>query len=146
METATPRKLFTIGELMTLGGLILTVMSAALTWANVPPKLSTMAAAAYVAKFQRDAYLTNGYGLKLAGISVGWIVVLASLAAGSLMLFTPTPEQRRKFLIGQVAAGIVIFALAILHVGPYWGIFMALAGSALMIAGGVMRYGGATER
>ncbi len=146
MQTKPIRKLFSAGELLTLAGVVLVVMSAANTWANAPPKTGTMVAATYVATFQRDAYLTSGYSLKLGGVSVGWIIILAALAAGSLLLVTPTAGQKRGFLIGQIAAGVLILILAVRYVGLYMGVLMALAGAGLLIAGAVLRYGGETAK
>jgi hypothetical protein len=141
MENGPGRKLFTAGELLTLAGVVLAVMSAANTWANLPPKTTSMVAATYVATYQRNAYLTNGYGLTLGPISVGWIVVLAALAAGSLLLFKPARDQRRRFFYLQLCAGLLILALAIRYLSLYPGVIMAAIGAAALLGGAVLQYG-----
>lgn len=140
MENRPGRKLFTPGEIATLAGVVLAVMSAANTWANLPPKTTSMVAATYIATFQRNAYLTSGYGLMLGPISVGWLVVLAALVAGALLLFHPTRQQRSRFFYGQIAAGLLILGLAIRYLSLYPGVLMALAGAVALLAGAILRY------
>jgi hypothetical protein len=141
MKNQPGKKLFTRGELITLTGVVLSVMSAAMTWANLPPKTTSMVAATYVATYQKNAYLTNGYGLKVGPISVGWLVVLAGIGAGTLLLFQPIGKQRQQFLFLQVALAILILMLAARHLNPYPGVLMALGGAAALLWGGMSRYG-----
>ena len=140
MENRPGRKLFTPGEILTLVGVVLAVMSAANTWANIPPKTTSMVAATYVATYQKNAYLTSGYGLMAGPISVGWLVVLAALAVGALLLYQPTNQQRSRFFYGQMAAGLLILALAVRYLSLYAGVIMALAGAAALLIGAVLRY------
>lgn len=141
MKHQSAKKLFTTGELVTLAGVVLAVMSAAMTWANLPPKTSSMVAATYVATYQRNAYLTNGYGLTVGGVSVGWIVVLAGIGAGTLLLFQPVGKQRKHFLMLQMALAIPILALAIRYINLYPGVLMALGGAAALAWGAMLRFG-----
>jgi predicted membrane channel-forming protein YqfA (hemolysin III family) len=125
---------------MTLVGVVLSVMSAANTWANLPPKTTSMVAATYVATYQRNAYLTSGYGLMVGPISVGWLVVFAALAVGALLLYQPTSQQRSRFFYVQMAVGLLILALAIRYLSLYAGVIMALVGAAALLVGAVLRY------
>jgi len=140
MENGPGRKLFTPGEMLTLAGVVLSVMSAANTWSIVPAKIGSTAAATYVAAYQRSAYPTSAYGLSLGGINVGWIVVLAALAVGSLLLFNAGPIQRSRFFAGQFAAGLLILGLAIRYLSLHAGTLMAMAGGIALMAGAVLRY------
>jgi hypothetical protein len=97
-------------------------------------------AASYLAAYQRSAYPTSAYGLTLFGLNVGWLVVLAALSAGSLLLYEAVPGNRAGFYGVQLAAGLVIIALGFRFLGIYPGVIMALAGGAALVAGAVVRY------
>src|SRR5579871_3912575 len=129
------------GEWITLLGMVLAVMSAALTWSYDPPQTSSMVGAVYIAQHTGNAYYRTGYDLRMAGLRVGWVVVGCATAGGALLLLHPYRRVRPLFLTLQVALGLAVVAIAILHRGPHAGILAATIGGLLLVWGAVLRYG-----
>src|SRR5579871_1889943 len=129
------------GEWITLLGMVLAVMSAALTWSYDPPQTSSVVGAVYIAQHTGNAYYRTGYDLRIGGIRVGWAVVSSATVCGTLLLFHPYRRVRYLFLTLQVVLGLAVVALAILHRGPHMGILAATIGGMLLVLGGVLRYG-----
>src|SRR5438067_13174826 len=115
MQTAdhTPgRKLFSTGELLTLGGVVCAIISAPMTWAYDPPATSSMVGVVYVERYTRNAFFRSAYELPLGFLKVGWAVVLVATICGSFLLFTPAQRQRPLYLAAQLAGGAFILGLA----------------------------------
>jgi hypothetical protein len=122
---------------MTLLGMIAVVMSAAQSWQKfVPPKATTVPAI-FVS---RSSHEVPGYELKLGALNVGWMVVLAAVVCGALILFTPSASEKRNYLWLQTALSAFVLGLACYHFGPFSGIYLAIGGSIFMLIGGVLRY------
>jgi hypothetical protein len=132
-----PQKRTVYGLSLTLLGMALLVMSAACTWTNDPPAAVGSIPTLYVSKHN---YARNGFELSLGRMSVGWVIVLAGLVCGSLLLAEPNASNRKLFLTLQSAMGITVLVLAVLHVGFHPGIILALLGGLLLLGGGLTRY------
>lgn len=137
MTQTTARKLFSRGEVLTLIGLGLVVVSAAMTWGQEAPPVTSMVGVVFS---ENRNFYRNGYELKMGWMRVGWAVVICAVACGSLLLFEPSGKEKRAFFAIQVALGGIIIALALLHIGPYIGVFLALLGGACLIAGAAVKY------
>lgn len=134
------RKLLSGGEWCTLLGMVLCVMGAALTWErSAPQTLGPVvgAMAVYISRKSRDV---PGYDIHLGWMSVGWVVVLCASAAASLLLFEPQRGRKSWYLGGQLAMAGIIGILALLYIGPYAGVIMALLGASLISIGAILRY------
>lgn len=143
--TAGRRTFLTRGEWMTLFGMVLCVVSPALTWTYEPPKTVTAFAAVYVARYTRGRFDRPGFDVRMGPVSVGWVVVVCAVVCAALLLLNPGAKERRLYLALQVALGLLVLALAVAHLGAYGGIVLAILGGVLLIAGGVFRYGGAEQ-
>ena len=132
------RKLFSLGEWLTLIGMVLVVISAALEWGHDPPKPMDTVGQVYVS---RHHYERAGYDLSIGWLRVGWAVVICAVIAASLLLFDPAAREKTGFLIVSIAASAGILILAVLHLGPYPGVMVAIIGAGLILWGGFARYG-----
>jgi hypothetical protein len=137
MSNPTHRKLFSRGEWLTLLGMAAVVIGAALTWKQDLPPVMSVVGQVYTSKrnFER-----TGYELKLGAMKVGWIVVVSAVVCACLLLFNPTAREKGAFLGVQVALGIAIVVVGLLHAGPYPGAVLAIVGGALLVWGGIARY------
>lgn len=123
---------------MTLAGMIVCVMSAALYWTRqAAPPSSSAIAAFYI---NQRAHAVNGYDLTMGPISVGWIVVLCAVLCGLLLLVQPADGKMMQFRSLQVGLSLVILSLAVLHMGLFAGVIAALAGGVLLLCGAILRY------
>ena len=132
-----PQKRTVYGMSLTLVGMAILVMSAACTWTNELPKVIGSIPALFVAK---HSYTRSGFELSLGRMSVGWVIVLAGMICGSLLLAEPNPSNKNFFLFLQSAMGLAVLGLALLHFGFYTGIILAFVGGLLLIGGGLTRY------
>jgi len=137
MATGPPRKLFSLGEWLTLLGMGLVVVSVALVWGEDAPEAINEVAAIYISARN---YTRTGYELPLGALRVGWVVVICAVTCSALLLLEPARREKRLFLAIQTALAIAILILALLHIGPYAGVVLALLGGLLLLGGAVARY------
>jgi hypothetical protein len=137
MSNPTQRKLFTRGEWLTLLGMAVVVISAALTWKQDMPPVLSVVGQVYTS---RRNFERTGYELKLGTMKVGWLIVISAVVCASLLLFNPSAREKGLFLGLQVALGSAVVVLALLHAGPYPGAVLAIVGGLLLIWGGIARY------
>jgi hypothetical protein len=137
MNEKPARKFFSMGEILSLFGMGVAVMSAALTWGSNPPPV-TSAVGAY---FIRDkSFLVSGFDKEIGSLRVGWVVVVCALICGALLLWEPKGRQKTFFFTLQTALGLTILLLAFIHIGVYVGVILAFVGGALLLAGAFVRY------
>src|SRR5438874_11796389 len=130
MPTEERRKLFSRGEWLTLLGMALAVMSSALVWGQDPPPVMDMVGKIFVS---RHNYTRAGYDIKLGWLPVGWTVVICAVTSGCLLLYEPSGGERRLFFGVQLVLGLAILALALLHIGFYPGIILAILGGSALV-------------
>lgn len=130
-------RLFTAGEWLTLCGMIVVVASAAQPWQRLVINPAAAVPALYVS---RSPLLVNGFGVMLGRISVGWAVVVAAVACGALLLFTPSEKEKRTCLLLQTGFSALILGVASFHMGLFAGVVLAVVGSLLLLTGGALRY------
>ncbi|HXG23039.1 MAG TPA: hypothetical protein VNJ09_00680 [Chthonomonadales bacterium] len=136
-RSSSGRKLFSRGEWLTLLGMGIVVVSAALTWVNETPKVNDPIGQ-YVVSL--GSYARPGFDVRLGWLRVGWAVVFCGVLCGALLLFNPTAREKKVFLGVQVALSLVILALAVLHIGPHAGVILAIVGASLLLWGAFARY------
>jgi hypothetical protein len=129
------RRFFQRGELLTLVGMAIVVLSASQNWRVETPAVNPALAALVVRKVAHTAY-----EIPLGALKVGWLVVLCAVTAGSLTLWDVTPASKKVLLPVQCAAGISVAVIALLFAGPQPGIILALLGAAAILAGAIQRY------
>lgn len=130
------RKLFSRGEWLTLIGMTLAVISAALVWGHDLPQPIEVGAVVVT----RHHYERAGYDLTIGWLKVGWAVVICSVITASLLLFEPAAREKPRFLAVAVAMPAAILILAFLHLGPNPGVMLAIVGALVMLWGGFVRY------
>jgi hypothetical protein len=139
MNSRPIRKVFSTGEVLTLFGMGLCVISAALIWGTSAPAATSPSAVAaiFVSRLTKKV---SGFDLEYGWLPVGWTVVLCAVLCGSLLLVEPAPRLKSLLLIVQVILATVVLSLVILHIELYPGRLVALAGSFLLLWGAVARY------
>ena len=125
-------------DLLTIAGMFTSVFGASQPWGIYTPAASVTATAVYVS---HASHTINGFETGAGAFSAGWICVVAGVVCAALLLIAPTERERVFFLVVQVCLGSTVLALACYHVGPYLGVYLAIAGGLLLLAGGVIRYG-----
>lgn len=139
MNSRPARKVFSTGEMLTLFGMGLCVISAALLWGTSAPAATSPSAVAaiFVSRLTRKV---SGFDLEYNWLPVGWTVVLCAVLCGSLLLVEPAPRLKSSLLLVQVALAVVVLSLVVVRFELYPGRFVALAGSLLLLWGAVARY------
>lgn len=139
MATQKSRKLFSRGEWLTLLGMALVVMSAALTWGRSAPNVLVGGSLGVV---YRDEFMRNhtAYEVDLGKLKLGWVLVVGAVTCASLLLLEPTGREKRLLMAVHSAVAIGIIALAGLHFGPFPGAILALIGGAILLVAAFQRY------
>jgi hypothetical protein len=131
----TLRRFLSRAEAATLFGMVLTVASLFLVWKSVNPRELPGLGPLPVEFVSRN--ITNK-GLSLPAIF--WPLLLSATLSSATLLWTPNAQTRLPFFVVQLALGLTCFVIALAHFAPLPGIFVALAGSALLLFGAVDRY------
>ncbi len=139
MSTQEKRKLFSAGEWLTLAGMGLSVLSAALIWGTASPEVLAPGAvsAVYRSRFTRTE---AGFDIQIGFMRVGWVVVICAVICGAMLLFDPGAREKKVFLVLQCCLAAAVLGLAALHAGLYPGVILAGAGGALLLWGAILRY------
>ena len=137
MDYLPSRKFMRLGDWLTLAGMGFNVASASSAWGSQHPKLIDAATAIYIKKIGR---VHNGFDFTIGKFSVGWIIVFAALTAASLLLWDAYGEHRIWMQRIHAGTGILTLVLALLHIGPYLGVWLAIAGGGLLLYSGMERY------
>jgi len=132
------RRLFSAGDWLTLVGMGVVVVSAALTWSVELPEVTEQSevAAIYVSRMKHEV---AGFDVHLGRLRAGWVVVVCAVAAGALLLWEPSPREAGLIRAAHAGLAVAILAVAGLHAGPYPGVVLALLGGVLMLAGAFAR-------
>lgn len=129
-------KIISLGELLSLLGVICSVMSAAYPWAREAPVILPGVGAVYISD---KAHLLTGYDLHLHIISVGWAVVICAVICGGFLLLNPSPKEKILIFGAEVVLSLIILALGAYHIGPFTGAITAMVGAGLLITGAVLK-------
>jgi hypothetical protein len=128
-ETAvTLRRFLSRGEAITLLGMILTVFSLFLVWKVEAPNI--VLPAEFVGRMTRK-------GLSLP---VFWPLLIGATGSAVMLLWSPNSAARMPVLILQIAFGLTCFVVTLANFAAQPGVFVALAGSALLLFGAIDRY------
>jgi len=138
------RKFLSIGEWLTLIGMIAVAMSPGFTWQRDVPKLDLPSGLAMVVtRLARQDYSMRGFDLRIGSYNLGWIVVGLALICGSLLLITPKGREKAIFQGLQIVIAMSIVVLTVarsgFHLG-FPGVIMSIVGSIILIWGAVTRY------
>ena len=134
MAANQARKLFSSGELTTLVGMGMVVISAALVWERSAPQVMFPGAMGEVYR-SRLMHNLSGYDVDLGRLKLGWVIVCAAVTCGSLLLLSPSDKRNRLWQAVQYALAGLVFVLAALHIGPYPGVILGMAGSIALALG-----------
>jgi hypothetical protein len=127
-----------LGLLITLAGLSIGIIGAALTWAvDRSGALPAFGSALYVSP---NAGKLNGFQIKVGFLSMGWLLILVCGLCGLLLLANPTAEEKPPYLRLQATLGAFILFLGVLYIRPYLGPAMAAISGTLLVSGAFLRY------
>ena len=122
-----------VSRSLTLGGAIISAVSAQLTWAKESAStITTGMPALYVSD---EGLPRRGFDLNIGSISLGWLLVACGMAAAALLLWDRPDESNSRTKALQTSLGIAIVIAAILHISPNLGVIAAGIGGGLIIAG-----------
>ena len=125
------------GALLILLGMILAVSSAGLTW-RIEKTQAPGGIPAFVVV--QPTQQLSGFALPMGWLKVGWAVVICAVACGAILMFPPRDSDRKLFLRLHTGLASLILILALVYIGPFPGVALALSGGLLLVAGGVLNY------
>ncbi len=114
----------------------LSVMSPALTWRRQTPQVPPGAALLVT----RHSFAMPGFDIYVGALRVGTAVAFLAIACGAMLLLEPNPNNRGLLRTVQCCASAAILVLAVLHIGPYPGVVLAILGALTLIWGALERY------
>ena len=127
-----------LGGIVTLIGLLLVALGAALPWGQAEFEgLPIGALPVYVSP---SAPLRTGFAVKIGWMSAGWLVVTLAVICAALLLFAPNEKERAHLFRIQTACAAGILVVVLLHAGLYAGILLTGLGACTLIAGAIARY------